>query len=101
MTKLQNQPVSARRSDALRKLRREILSARFKVTLDEKQNQTPSDAIRILSELKLPPLPADLRDSDLRRHLRNSLVHGKVGQEPTVEPALQDSAEAVKPPFMI
>ncbi|QSZ47914.1 hypothetical protein AYX22_05505 [Arthrobacter sp. D5-1] len=46
-----------------RKLRREILAARLKVTLDEQLNRKTSPTVKRLSEMKLPPIvrPVDLR----------------------------------------
>ncbi|KIA72657.1 hypothetical protein ANMWB30_24250 [Arthrobacter sp. MWB30] len=39
-----------------KKLRREILAARLKVTLDEQLNRKTSPTVRRLSEMKLPPI---------------------------------------------
>lgn len=53
MTHTNNQGAD-RRSEVLRKLRREILTARLKVTLDEKRNRTTSPTVKFLSEMRLP-----------------------------------------------
>lgn len=37
-------------------LRREILAARLKVTLDEQLNRETSDTVRRLANMKLPPI---------------------------------------------
>lgn len=68
MTKPQKK-LTPRRIEVLRKLHREILSARMKVALDEKGGRTPDDAVKYLADMKLPALPS-----------RNYVdVHGVVG----------------------
>ncbi|MBP3036571.1 hypothetical protein J2M53_09945 [Arthrobacter sp. zg-ZUI100] len=52
-----------RRSVVLRKLRREILTAHLKVTLDEKRKRPTSPAVKFLSEMRLPAL-ADIQASE-------------------------------------
>jgi hypothetical protein len=46
----------ARKEQVFKKLRREILAARLKVTLDEQLNRKTSPAQKRLSEMKLPPI---------------------------------------------
>lgn len=47
---------SASRNEVHRKLRRDILSARLKVALDQKQKKTPDPALKALARVKLPPI---------------------------------------------
>lgn len=51
-----------RKEQVFRKLRREILAARLKVTLDEQLNRETSPTVKRLSEMKLPAIakPADV-----------------------------------------
>lgn len=53
MTQLQNQGAD-QKSAVLRKLRREILTARLKVTLDEKRQRKTSPTVKFLAEMQLP-----------------------------------------------
>ncbi|MDR6436870.1 hypothetical protein J2790_002013 [Paenarthrobacter nicotinovorans] len=46
----------ARKEQVFKKLRREILAARLKVTLDEQLNRKTSPTVKRLSEMKLPPI---------------------------------------------
>lgn len=46
----------ARKEQVFKKLRREILAARLKVTLDEQLNRETSPTVKRLSEMKLPPI---------------------------------------------
>jgi hypothetical protein len=46
----------ARKELVFKKLRREILAARLKVTLDEQLNRKTSPIVKRLSEMKLPPI---------------------------------------------
>ncbi len=45
----------ARKEQVFKKLRREILAARLKVTLDQQLNRETSPSVKRLSEMKLPP----------------------------------------------
>lgn len=45
-------------------LRREILAARLKVTLDQKLGRETSRSVKLLSELELPPLVRQVRGAD-------------------------------------
>ncbi|XAZ31991.1 hypothetical protein AAHB34_03475 [Paenarthrobacter ureafaciens] len=54
----------ARKEQVFKKLRREILAARLKVTLDEQLNRKTSPAQKRLSEMKLPPITKVYRHSD-------------------------------------
>lgn len=47
---------SARKAQAIRKLRRDILSSKVLATLDKKEGKTTSNEIMILSRLNLPTL---------------------------------------------
>lgn len=47
---------SARKAQAIRKLRRDILSSKVLATLDKKEGKTTSHEIMILSRLNLPTL---------------------------------------------
>ncbi|WP_420178833.1 hypothetical protein [Paenarthrobacter sp. TA1.8] len=46
----------ARKEQVFKKLRREILAARLKVTLDQQLNRETSPTVKRLSEMKLPPV---------------------------------------------
>ncbi|MGF4043314.1 hypothetical protein ACX800_03845 [Paenarthrobacter nitroguajacolicus] len=46
----------ARKEQVFKKLRREILAARLKVTLDQQLNRETSPSVKRLSEMKLPPV---------------------------------------------
>lgn len=54
------------REQVLRALRREILAAQLKVTLDEQLGRTTSRQVKELAEMKLPPLIRTTPTSKLR-----------------------------------
>lgn len=45
-----------RREEVLTELRREILAARLKVSLDKRRGRKTSEAVKFLSEMELPPI---------------------------------------------
>jgi hypothetical protein len=66
----------ARKDQVFDTLRREILAARLKVTLDEQLHRETSETVKRLSEMKLPPISTSYEASEVRSSpSRHSVAH--------------------------